>query len=383
MRDSKLIKTPSTLQADSSRLRVLLITARADIGGGPRHVFDLGAQLKASPISNVEVFIASPDEEPYGTHFKKLAQDFFILPKRRFSFLSFVSLLLFCRRNQIQLIHSHGRGAGSYSRLLKFFGYKIVHSFHGLHFKNGLRGTLILRAEQILSLWTDRLIAVSKGERKRALDLGIGTAGKLRLIYNGLGPLEKPPSQREEFGSASALVFGTLTRFDLQKGNDLLLLNISKLPKKVLSKTRFLIAGEGPEESNLRSLIQKLNLENNVLLIGPVSDPNLFLEKIDVFVSNSKGEGLSYATLEALRSHRPLLLSDVTGHDELKGIPGVLFFGLEAPTVFADEVSKFLTPPLLKTELPGQFTLDEMGRDIKSVYHELFARTLHQEQSKK
>jgi|GEM_PF-2007878 len=383
MRELKLIKTPSTLRPNLGRLRVLLITARADIGGGPRHVFDLATQLKASPNSDVEIFIASPDEAPYGPLYKKLAQDFFSLPKRKFSLISFISLLLFCRRNQIQLIHSHGRGAGSYSRLLKFFGFKIVHSFHGLHFQSGVRGKFTLWAEQILSLWTDRFIAVSKGEQKRALDLGIGTVGKLLLIYNGLGPLEKSPASRERNSTSSALIFGTLTRFDPQKGNDLLLVNISKLPKTVLSKTRFLLAGEGPEEANLRSLIRQLDLENTVQLIGPVSDPNLFLEKIDVFVSNSRGEGLSYATLEALRSHRPLLLSDVTGHDELKGIHGVLFFGLEDSANFTEQVSKFFSLSMHKTDLPSQFTLDEMGRTIVSVYHKLSEGSEHWEHSKK
>jgi hypothetical protein len=45
----------------SRKLRILLVTLRADYGGGPEHVFQLIKQLK----DTVDFCVAAPKEEPY------------------------------------------------------------------------------------------------------------------------------------------------------------------------------------------------------------------------------------------------------------------------------------------------------------------------------
>jgi len=234
-------------------------------------------------------------------------------------------LLRFCQRHGIDLIHSHGRGAGAYSRFLGIFGFKVIHTFHGFHVQKGLKARVILWIEKCVGLWTSAFVAVSQGERDRALAHSVARDAKTKLIYNGICSGSKATS-RDRNGR---LTFGALTRFDPQKGNDLLVDFISRIPKDLVSQLRFILAGEGPELAGIEAQIERLGLSSLVELPGPTSKPDAFLESIDVFLSASRGEGLSYATLETLRAGRPLLLSRVTGHTELDGIPGVSFFSIE------------------------------------------------------
>ena len=94
--------------------KILLITVRADTGGGPKHVYDILEGLQ----NDFDFFIAAPDNERYSNDYKALAKEFLPIPHRKFSLTTLLEIYLFCRKHNIQIIHSHGFGAGLYSRLL-------------------------------------------------------------------------------------------------------------------------------------------------------------------------------------------------------------------------------------------------------------------------
>jgi len=52
----------------------------------------------------------------------------------------------------------------------------------------------------------------------------------------------------------------------------------------------------------IRELIERLQLQEHVTLLGPVSDPANFYSSIDIFLSNSFWEGQQNALLEAMAS---------------------------------------------------------------------------------
>jgi len=97
----------------------MLVTVRADFGGGPYHVDILLKNLK----ENFDFFVGAPLNQQYGCQWQQLLGEkkFFVLPFRSFKLISFLKLVSFIKSNQINVIHSHGKGAGLYSRLLKIF----------------------------------------------------------------------------------------------------------------------------------------------------------------------------------------------------------------------------------------------------------------------
>lgn len=60
------------------------------------------------------------------------------------------------------------------------------------------------------------------------------------------------------------------------------------------------LVGEGPERSNLESLIKELKLENQVCLIGEIDNVDLWLEKGSIFSFVSLAEGFPNALSEAM-----------------------------------------------------------------------------------
>lgn len=290
------------------KARILLITLRSDVGGGPKHVYDLARNLKAK--HSVSIYIASPLEEPFGSKFVDIADEHFVLPTRKFSLATFIKLVRFCRQRQIQAIHSHGRGAGIYSRLFKPFGYRIVHTYHGIHQEPSWKGRLKFMADVCLEPLTDVSIFVSQGELEVARKSGLARRSIVKVINNGIEYVEQRTLHKK------TRVIGTLSRLTYQKGLDVLLEYFKYLKKKhpELNLT-LLIAGGGEEAGSLSEQAKRIGIENSVSFVGETHDPKSFLSKLDIYVSTSRWEGLPLSVLEAMNEGIPCVLSPTPGHE--------------------------------------------------------------------
>ena len=307
-------------------MNVLLITARSDTGGGPKHVNDLAENIQKYH-KKINLFIASPDDKPYAEHYQKYANGFFRLPHRKFSVFSLLKLRKFCKKNKINIVHSHGRGAGIYSRLLFLFRVKIVHTYHGVHTEAGYKDLVKNTIERFLKRFTSAFIFVSKSELTTAESVNLIKLNHNHVIANGID-IEKIKQLKSSFNrlalrtsfniKADEIALGTLTRLDRQKGNDILIKHFSKLiadqPDK---KFKLLIAGEGKEKETLSKLIAKLELSNHISLLGSIANPLEFLYAIEVFISASRGEGMPYTLIEALSMETKIVASRVAGHIDL------------------------------------------------------------------
>ena len=111
---------------------ILFISVRADFGGGPQQLYRTVLAIQ----NEYNIYVACPDSKPY---FELLAdvvgeERIIRIPHRSFNLFSFLKLLKTIRLKNIDLIHSHGKGAGLYSRLLsKLTAVPCVHTFHGIH----------------------------------------------------------------------------------------------------------------------------------------------------------------------------------------------------------------------------------------------------------
>ncbi|OUR98790.1 hypothetical protein A9Q84_05090 [Halobacteriovorax marinus] len=290
--------------------KVLLITSRSDTGGGPKHVFELLTFLKNKGLE--EITVCAPFEKPYGEKFQELSSNFIPIKHRSFSLISFFKILLFCKDENIQVIHSHGRGAGIYSKLLSFFGFKITHTFHGVHEPKNIKDSFKNLIDRILKYNINLGIFVSESEKSLAKKIGLAPDNN-QIIYNGIDRniFDKTNSPEED-----SIIFGTLSRLDPQKGNDLLIDNFIKFHQE-FKNTKLLIAGGGEQLQELENKITKKNAQEYITLLGEISDPQALLSNINFYVSNSRGEGLPYAVLEAMASKTPCILSNVSGHNSI------------------------------------------------------------------
>jgi hypothetical protein len=150
---------------------VLMLTARADFGGGPEHLYRLINLLH----HKINIYTACPEDYPYWNLYSKvLGSDHLIkIPHRKFRIGALLDLLHCLKKNKINIIHSHGKGAGIYSRFLSLLtGISCIHTFHGIHIGHygRFKRNLYLLIEKILSRFTKQYISVSKSEKQSVIE---------------------------------------------------------------------------------------------------------------------------------------------------------------------------------------------------------------------
>jgi glycosyltransferase involved in cell wall biosynthesis len=326
-------------------MNILLITARSDLGGGTRHVLDL-LENANDPI---RFFLAAPVSGELASQLQSNTQASFTLPHRRFSLGHALSLLQFCRTHHIEIIHSHGRGAGSYSRFLALFGFRVIHTFHGANQEGPLKRWI----ESPLQHLTEKFICVSESEKEIAIQQGLASASKIQVIPNGTKIYPYNPQHFEQ-----PLRLGMLARFDEVKGHAQLLLALSKLSIPFHCS----LAGDGEDLIKTLELARTLGLEPKIQFLGAITDTTSFYQSIDIYLSFSKSEGLPLTVIEAIAHSKPVLLSDIPAHREIVNANESFLFQREDAQDFQEKLLKISldTASILYNHITKIYDLDLM-----------------------
>lgn len=316
---------------------------RADYGGAQEHLLTLLQGLR----DGFDLYVACPQDQPYWELYKTVVREEKMLeiPHRQFSLKSLFALRRWVLDSQVETVHSHGKGAGLYSRLLKLLvpGLKVVHTFHGLHFQQ--YGAFMKQAyftlERCLARLTDVFVNVSNGEREQALRLDLFPAGRSQVIYNGVRTGEDHERELPEIDGIEPgdFVVMNISRFDYPK-NLKMLLDIAAIIFSVDPKVKFLLIGDGPERNELEEIVSRYKL-SNVIFAGFQPLAAGLLTSAEAYLSTSRWEGMPIAVLEAMARGLPVVASDVIGNNEavLPGETGLLF-PLEQPQLAVDSILK-------------------------------------------
>ena len=139
---------------------------------------------------------------------------------------------------------------------------------------------------------------------------------KLRVVYEGV---EIPPLPSADAKQAARLrwslkksdrVVGCVGALQSDKGHEWVIRALAKLHRK-FPECKLLIAGDGELRPQLESLVNELDVRQNVIFAGFVKEISSIYEAIDVFVFPSLFEGLGTSLLSAMAS----------------AVPSVTFFG--------------------------------------------------------
>lgn len=145
---------------------------------------------------------------------------------------------------------------------------------------------------------------------------------RIRVIYNAYEPLTTGESPAE-LPLATRYRITTVCRLVRWKGVDELIKVIATLPEIGL-----VIVGDGPERDRLESLTHQLGIGDRVHFSGQISRAQVVthLRACDLFVLNSRYEGLPHVVLEAMAAGLPVVATAVGGTPELieNGLSGLL-----------------------------------------------------------
>lgn len=355
----------------------LLVSTRP--GGGPEHVRTLARGLGAYGFLPI---VGGPRD---GAMFDAFAADGFetvVATTNALAPRTFVDLSRLVRARGIRLIHSHGKGAGLYGRLVaRASGIPAIHSFHGIHFERyrGPARTLYLALERALARSTALVVNVSAAQQAEGLALRLYGAGQARVVPNGIdvaalraGAMTRDDARASLGVDTSAFVVGCAARFDPVKGLDVLLGAVAAVDGVTL-----VLIGDGPDAARIAALAAPLGAR--VIRPGEMSGAARLFRGFEVYAAASSKEGMPLAVLEAMALGVPVVASDIPAHREVLG-PDYLALFTRTPEMFAAGLRRAVSDTEWRRTLTaqglarmGNFDAARMVEAIAGLYREALA----------
>lgn len=359
-------------------LKVIHLSVRADMGGGPRHV----EHLLKGVQQQVECFVGCPEDKPFFDIYRNLLgnEKMTIIPHRKVSISAFFSLLKYVKKNDIYMIHCHGKGASVYGKLLKLFkpNVKLIFTPNGIHVdKYSWFVMLIYQAyEYVTSGLFNHIIYVSESEWIKAKDSKLYLHNKFSIIPNGV-PAFHPPDNADLVSLKNNLfkrhdkkIIITFSRFDYQKNMEEAFEIAALLPEY-----NFLWLGTGEGFSVFKDKINEQHIAN-INMLGVQNNVDNYLSISDMYLTTSRWEGMPLALLEAMAAGIPILASNVTGNkDVINQYTGALYeLGDINSAVkkikYMLENSDF-DKTIIKNYFEEHYSINNMASGVLKIYKEL------------
>jgi glycosyltransferase involved in cell wall biosynthesis len=301
-------------------------------------------------------------------------------------------MMAYIRKERFDVVHTNSSKAGILGRLAaRWAGVPvIVHTAHGWahhNYMNKWRRKFFIMLERIAEKSTDKIVAVSELNVKKALNDKIGRQGKYCIIRSGIDiekftryGIDVDKEKRKWKIDPSDKVVGSVTRlFDQKSPGDFI-----RMANEILKnngRVSFLLVGDGPLRREIEAMISEHGISEKVVLTGFRNDIPELLSIMDVFVLTSLWEGLPRVLPQAMAMGIPIVATRVDG------IPEVVKHGqngfLVPPKDFralAQRTIQLIENPSLakrmgeagKQMVYPEFCVKEMVKKTEKLYEYLF-----------
>ncbi len=314
-------------------MKVLHIIGGGDVGGAKAHVLSLVRELGF----NIEVKLISLRPGPFADDARAMGIDVEIVRSHNI-FADIRKVLQIVRSGKYDIIHSHGAKANMFAAIIKrrakVVSITTIHSDYRLDYMRSIWKRFSFGVINMIALrFLDFFECVSHNFKEILIQRKFDP-GRIFVICNGVDfRIPVKTISRKEFIEKYNLpikeddiIVGILARMDPVKGLGTLIDAASIVVEKNPS-VKFIIAGDGPERNKLQKKAKELNLTDNVIFPGWITESWEFLCNFDINVLTSYTEGFPYAILEGTRYAKCTVSSDVGGIADLieSGYNGFLF----------------------------------------------------------
>ena len=210
------------------------------------------------------------------------------ISERKVLLKDIIKLIIFSRKNSIDIIHAHGKGAGLLARIIKIFLNKpLIYTFHGVHTLclSRLNKLFYIFYENITGWLDDEKVFVSISEKIQTISLKIFVGKNNSIINNSTKKMNMIRFNQEP----KNLELGI-------KNNNKNIISICRLVDqknifeifeiaKILQIYNFIILGDGYLFKKAEMYLKNNNLKN-VYLFGNNLDIFKYLYKSDLFLSD-------------------------------------------------------------------------------------------------
>ena len=295
----------------------------------------------------------------------------------------------YCSENKIDIIYSGGF-ASTWRCLLGrwLFNQKcqipIVVTLHSI--RHGQRLEMLARfiSSQIFNFTACSVCVISSIEAKKMQQVGLNPK-KINLIpnivdvtrfeknYVGQGKYDLPFEDKLN----DRIVFTYLAVLIPRKGHKFLL-DAMKIIISYHKNAFLVIAGEGPLKQSLKSQVNKIGINDNVLFVGKLTPGQVpcLLDKTTIGVVASLSETFGYAIIEPLLAGKPVVTTNVGIAQDLAKANGVLMVPTRDSRALAGAILEYINNPTAakddarrgKEYVLSNCNLEIVAQRYKSVY---------------
>lgn len=358
-------------------IKVMHVLSDMKIGGAGSWLLNL---LGAIDKDKFDVKVVLPKgsmliEKVRGLGFEAIAVDG--MKDKSFDMGAVKLLLGIFRKEKPQIVHTHASlSARIAARMAGVRSINTKHCIDGR--KTGIKK---LAGACINNMLSDSMIAVSAAVKQNLIDNGVHES-KVSVIYGGIRPVKELDSEekrqvRQKWGiTPEDIVVGIVARLAEVKGHKYFI-DAAEIISRDNDNVKFLIAGIGPKEQEIRELASHKGLTDRVIFTGFMENVHEVFNIIDINVISSLSEALCLSLIEGMCVGKPSVGTDVGG------IPEVVkdgYNGFLVPTGdsgrLAEGVLKLVHDPELRKTMGDRgremmtrsFTAGAMARGIEELY---------------
>jgi glycosyltransferase involved in cell wall biosynthesis len=273
---------------------------------------------------------------------------------------------------------------GYLSSIVKIFSHKpcvlMVNAFFSYKWfkiRNPILALLFSFVEKILfSFPFDCFICLSKSQAKLLTSSGIDKS-KIEIAYPGINfNLFKPKKLNLLQSPKKVFTYCFYGRYDPQKGIDIIL-KVAKKFSQVYPKSKLILIVAGSHK--IQSMIDKLNLKENVLLLKGLPQKQLvnIIDTVDVVVVPSKAEPFGMVAAESSALGKAVIANNIDGLREII-INGKTGFLVNTPEEMIEKLSLLYQNKELRnqmgtrgTKYVRKFNWDFAAKKYEKIYRNL------------
>lgn len=311
-------------------MNIIHLITTINKGGAENHLYYLTKGMRKK--NNITVVYYKGDNY-WKKHYNKLGIKTINLSNLGTSFFSNIKKVFFLRdyikSNKFDIVHSHLPHMEFLMYFVLIFNKHNFKYFITKHVDNNFLGgsrypsnnLIVHLIDFILTYKANKIICISKAVKNYYLNKILSKKSKkYKIIYYGINKQYKSKlnyNSKIKNIPKRDVIFGSVGRLVKQKNFELIIKSYKSFVDKADKSSCLVIAGSGPEETNLKNFAKKLNIADNIIWMGHVNNIGKVFNKIDVFCMNSKFEGLGLVLLEAMLFSRPIIATNISAIPEV------------------------------------------------------------------
>jgi len=355
---------------------ILIVIGSLGAGGKERQLIGLLKSLQLQKKYHTVLAVMNPDglREKEASEFADELIN--ISWKPGIGILSSISALIrIVKQSSVKMIHSWGSGSWDMVSLIVAKWCRIPFLHNGIRSAPGrLKGSDQLT--RISAIFADRIVANSNaGLKAHKLD----KHPEAKVIYNGMDTERFTPYRSITEDNNLCMV----ANFRVEKDHQTMIMALDCIRKSIPSVMLYLVGHDFDTLSAIQSMVNNLNLQDNVTFITDTLHPEPYIAKSKVGILATHGEGISNVLLEYMGLCKPVIVSDNSGNPEVveNGVNGYLVSPGSAEELCESVVELCMHPALLeKMGMAGRRILEEKFSIPKmlNAYDETYTELINQ-----